>query len=108
MTEATAQSAFGLFKEELVSEELSVRVNTIRRLPLVAHLVNSSQTFKEALVVYLDGLIETSDDDEVIFGLAEGLLTLSNYHPPTRLLGLWEKLLASEETIVIVPRRRRS
>lgn len=100
MTEATAQSAFGLFREELLSEELSVRVNTIRRLPLVAHLVNSSQTFKEALVVYLDGLIETSDDDEVIFGLAEGLLTLSNYHPPTRLLGLWEKLLASEETIV--------
>lgn len=100
MTEAVAQTAFNLFKEELQSEELNVRVNTIRRLSLVVHLVNPSQVHKEALIAYLDQLIDSSDDDEVIFGLADGLLTLSNYFPPARLLGLFEKLLASEETIV--------
>lgn len=100
MTEATAQAAYALFKEELNSEEASVRVNTIRRLPLVVHLVSSSNTQKEALVQFLDQLIDYSDDDEVIFGLADGLITLSSYYPPSRLLPLYEKLLASEETIV--------
>lgn len=100
MTEATAQTALALFKEELNSEELSVRVNTIRRLPLVVHLVSASNAQKESLLMHLDQLIDSSDDDEVIFGLADGLITLSNYYPPNRLLPPYEKLLASEETIV--------
>lgn len=100
MADSTAQKAFELFKEELSSEELSVRVNTIRRLPLVIHLASTVTAVKDQLLQYLDKLIDDSDDDEVVFGLAEGLTVLSNYFPASRLLGLYEKMLASEETIV--------
>lgn len=100
MTEQGGLNALTLFKEEMASEELCVRVNTIRRLPLVIHLISSSVQQKETLLSFLDTLIDTSDDDEVLFGLAETLLSLSNYIQIAKLLGLYEKLLGSEETIV--------
>lgn len=89
-----------MFREELASEEIGVRVNTIRRLSLVVHLCASAGAPREQLLGVLDHLIDSSDDDEVIFGLADGLAVLSNYYPTTKMLPLYEKLLASEETIV--------
>ena len=89
-----------LFKEELASEELSVRVNTIHRLPLVINLLANSPPSKEQLFTLLDSLIDNSDDDEVLFGFAQVLTCLSGFYPPQKLLSLYEKLLASEETIV--------
>lgn len=100
MSDSSAMNAFNLFKEEMVSEELCVRVNTIRRLPLIIHLISNSGPLKDQLLAYLDTLIDNSDDDEVLFGLAEVLLSLSNYLPINKLLILYEKLLGSEETIV--------
>lgn len=95
-----AQNALNLFKEEIKSEEISVRVNTIHRLPLVIHLASGSMSVKENLFATLDSLIDTSDDDEVLFGLAQALISLSGYYSTARMLKLYDKLLASEETIV--------
>ena len=89
-----------LFKEEIGSEELGVRVNTIHRLPLILNLIASIPASKDQLFTILDSLIDSTDDDEVLFGLAQGLSFLSAFYPVQKLLVLYEKLLASEETIV--------
>lgn len=96
----TAQAALTLFKEELSSEETAVRVNTIHRLPLVIHLISNSSSAKEALLNTVDSLIDTIDDDEVLFGLAQAMTSFSGYYPIQRLFPLYDKLLASEETFV--------
>ena len=99
-TDSAPLTPLTLFKEELSSEELSVRVNTIHRLPLVINLIANSPPYKDQLFTILDALIDTSDDDEVLFGFAQVLTCLSRFYPPQKLLALYEKLLASEETIV--------
>ena len=89
-----------LFKDELANEEISVRVNAVRRLPIVAAaLGNNSQQITQLLAL-LDNLIQTSDDDEVLFGLAEAIHSLVEHVEAPLLLPLLEKLFAIEETVV--------
>lgn len=100
--ESLAVNPLAFFKEELGSEELKVRVNAIHRVPLVVQLVANNTALKEQLLVILDGVIESKedDDDEVLFGLARSLPALNGFYSPNKLLPLFEKLLLSEETIV--------
>jgi serine/threonine-protein phosphatase 2A regulatory subunit A len=89
-----------LFKDELANEEISVRVNAVRRLPTVVTALGSNSAAFGQLLAFLDNLIATSDDDEVLFGLAEAIHALVEYVEPQQLLPLLERLLAIEETIV--------
>ena len=99
MSDSISQNAFELFKTEIQSEEISVRVNTIHRVVLVAHLISNSQQLKELLLAQLNHLIEISDD-EVIFGLAGRLADLTDHFTLQKLLPIFEKLLTFEETFV--------
>lgn len=65
-----------LFKEELANEELKIRVNTIRRLPIILNNLPQSQENKDKLLSILNDILQTSEDDEVIFGLAESFSSL--------------------------------
>ena len=60
---------FDLFKEELDSDDLATRVNTIHRLPIVATLM-SLDAIKNTLLPFLDTLTK-KEDDEVVFAIAE-------------------------------------
>lgn len=62
-------NAFDLFKEELDSDDLAQRVNTIHRLPIVATLM-SPDAIKNTLLPFLDSLAK-KEDDEVVFAIAE-------------------------------------
>jgi serine/threonine-protein phosphatase 2A regulatory subunit A len=89
-----------LFKDELSNEEISVRVNAVRRLPIVITALGAKSPVITQLLSFLDNIIQVSDDDEVLFGLAEAMHSLVEYIEPQLLLPLLEKLLAVEETIV--------
>jgi serine/threonine-protein phosphatase 2A regulatory subunit A len=91
---------FQLFKEEVVSEEISVRVNAVRRLPTVVTALGKNIPALSQLLAFLDTLIATSDDDEVLFGLSESIYVFVDYVEPQQLLPLLERLVAVEETIV--------
>jgi serine/threonine-protein phosphatase 2A regulatory subunit A len=59
---------FEFFKEELDSDDLSVRVNTIHKIPIIATLM-STDAIKNTLLPYLDALVK-KEDDEVVFAIA--------------------------------------
>lgn len=61
-------NAFDLFREELDSDDLAQRVNTIHRLSIVATLM-TPDAIKNTLLPFLDGLTK-KEDDEVVFAIA--------------------------------------
>lgn len=59
------------WKEELESDQVSVRANAIHRTPIVAALIGEKAVEKE-IIPYFESLI-AKEDDEVIFGIAKQL-----------------------------------
>ena len=91
---------FSVFQEEFSNENLAVRINAIRRLPLVifAAGVNTS-TIKELLAI-IDEIFKNNDDDEVFMGLAESFKLLIGVIPLKTMIAYLESLLKIEETSV--------
>lgn len=52
---------FQFFKEQLDSDELAVRVNTIHKVSIIATLM-SMDAIKSTLLPFLDGMIKKEDD----------------------------------------------
>lgn len=48
---------FEFFKEELDSDDLSVRVNTVHKISIIATLM-SGDAIKNSLLPFLDGLVK--------------------------------------------------
>lgn len=94
-----SQAVLSLLKEELASEEAVVRVNAIRRLPLVAAALGGGKASKDSLLALIDKLARETDEDELLFGLAEGLLRLAAYFRVS-MLPILERLAVVEETVV--------
>lgn len=51
-----SNNAFEIFKEEIENDDVSVRINTIHKLPIVATLM-SVDAIKSSLIPYLDGML---------------------------------------------------
>ena len=98
--EGNAGSTLQFFKEEASSEEMAVRINAVRRLPLVAAALQATPPAKDQLLAFVETLIANCDDDEVLFGLAEALGPLTALYRAPQLLPALERLLAVEETLV--------
>ena len=98
--ESTVSNALQLFKDEVSSEEMSVRINAVRRLPVIAVSLQNNAAAKDQLIAFVETVITNSDDDEVLFGMAEGLAPLTSIYKAQQLLPVLEKLLSVEETIV--------
>lgn len=60
-----------LLKEEMQTEEIYLKVNAIHRLKIVV-LSLSSTDIEKTLIPYLENLCN-SEDDEVLFAIAEEL-----------------------------------
>lgn len=93
-------NAFTLLKEEMENDEISIRVNAIHRLKIVATLT-SPEDVKNLVLPYLEGLIK-KEDDEVLFAVAEEFGNLASFLPGNQSLVLpsLEILSAVEETVV--------
>ena len=90
---------FTLFKTELNAEQLSVKVNAIRRLPIVIHSMEGVKNLKSDILKFLADYVEKSDDDEVLYGLSISLGECAEFFRQD-MLPLLEKLLSAEETVV--------
>ena len=88
-----------LLIEEFESEEIQVRVNAIRRLPIIAAVLGESSQAKGQILGFLDNVINSNENDEVLFGMAESLLNLSRYFK-LKMIFVIEKLVCVEETVV--------
>ena len=63
------QNGMDLLKEEMTSDQLSVRINAIHRIPIIATLLTKDEITK-GLLPYLETLLE-KEDDEVLYALAK-------------------------------------
>ena len=50
-----SNNAFEILKEEMENDDLSVRINTMHKLPIVATLM-TNDVIKSSLIPYLDGI----------------------------------------------------
>mmetsp|Transcript_16340 Transcript_16340/g.11513 ORF Transcript_16340/g.11513 Transcript_16340/m.11513 type:complete len:111 (+) Transcript_16340:66-398(+) len=92
-------NAFDLLKEEMVTEEIHLKVNAIHRLKTVVLSIGIEDTNKK-LLPYLETLIK-EEDDEVLFAIAEELGSLWELNPiKTSFLPLLESLAKMDETVV--------
>lgn len=90
---------FSLFKAELSAEQQSVKVNAIRRLPIVINAAESVKTLKNDILKFLLDFVDKSDDDEVLYGLSVSLVDCAEFFRQD-MLPLLEKLLSADETVV--------
>lgn len=90
---------FNLFRDDLMSEETPVRVNAMRRLPLVAFALADKNQPRELLLNLIKQIANENEEDEILFGLAEGLIKLVPMFK-TQMLPVLEKLTTVEETVV--------
>lgn len=88
-----------LLNEEMESEQEVVRVNAIRRLPIIASVMGESNQAKSQILEYVDNIIAKEDNDEVLYGIAEALSNLAVYFK-IKMIYLLEKLVAIEESVV--------
>lgn len=88
-----------LLIEEFESEETRVRVNAIRRLPIIAAVLGESSQAKGQILGFLENILNSDEDDEVLFGMGESLLNLARYFK-LKMIYILEKLVCVEETIV--------
>ena len=92
-------NALSLLKQEMSCEEVHIKVNAIHRLKTVILSLGSDDTMNK-LVPYLKELI-TSEDDEVLFAIAEELGTVFDLlTDKTVFLQLLEELARKDETVV--------
>ena len=68
---------FEIFKEEMETDESSVRINAVHKLPIVATLM-TTDAIKNQLIPYLDSTpfltpsgLTKKEDDEIVFAIAE-------------------------------------
>ena len=97
--ETSKLDPFTLFKNELHAEQLSVKVNAIRRLPIIVNSPEAQKTLKSDILKFLTDYIDKSDDDEVLYGLAVSLAECAEFFKQD-MLPLLEKLLSADETVV--------
>ncbi|OMJ76495.1 hypothetical protein SteCoe_24117 [Stentor coeruleus] len=92
-------SALDLLKEEIGSDEIYVKVNSIHRLKTIATILGS-EAVKQQLMPYLATLIH--EDEEVLFALAQSLGDIYPFvqQTPSSLLSLLESLAGLDETVV--------
>jgi len=88
-----------LLMDEFESEETQVRVNAIRRLPIIAAVLGESSQAKGQILGFLDNVLNSDENDEVLYGMAESLLNLSRYFK-LKMIFIIEKLVCVEETVV--------
>ena len=88
-----------LLMDEFESEETRVRVNAIRRLPIIAAVLGESSQAKGQIIGLLDNILNSDENDEVLFGMAESLHSLSRYFK-LKMVFIIEKLVCVEETVV--------
>lgn len=88
-----------LLNEEMESEQEVVRVNAIRRLPIIASVMGESNQAKSQILEYVDTIIVNEDNDEVLYSIAEALSNLATYFK-IKMIYLLEKLVAIEESVV--------
>jgi len=93
-------NAIDLLKEEMMVDEIHLKVNAIHRLKTVAFAV-SREDFWNLLVPYLDKLINT-ECDEVLFSIASELCqwNIADAGGIDVIAPLLEKLAKSDETVV--------
>lgn len=91
---------FDLFKEEMTSDEVSIRVNAVHRLRTVV-TVMGPDAFRSQILPYVEGLIK-KEDDEVLHAIADQLGKISTLITGSQLalLPSLEQLAAMEETVV--------
>lgn len=94
------KSPMDLLKEEMQSNQMSVRINAIHRVSLVATVIGDAGV-KNELLPYLDKLVDT-EDDEILFSISNQLGSLfptytKHFEPMVKTL---EKLAVFEETVV--------
>jgi len=66
---------FELFKEELDTDDIAARVNTVHKVSIVATLM-PVEAIKTALLPFLDALCK-KEDDEVVFAITDEYATLA-------------------------------
>lgn len=88
-----------LLMDEFESEEVRVRVNAIRRLPIIASVLGESSQAKGQILGFLENVLNSNENDEVLFGMAESLLSLARYFK-LKMIFIIEKLVCVEETVV--------
>ena len=88
-----------LLSEELESEQDSVRVNAVRRLPVVATVMGDTSQAKTQILGFIDTMLQKEENDEVLYGVAESLTTLSSYFK-VKMIYILEKLVSIEESVV--------
>lgn len=93
-------NAIDLLKEEMIVDEIHLKVNAIHWLKTVAYAV-SREDFRNQLVPYLDKLINT-ECDEVLFSIASelGQRNIAEAGGIDVIAPLLEKLAKSDETVV--------
>jgi serine/threonine-protein phosphatase 2A regulatory subunit A len=95
----TDLNALLLLKEEFRNDEVHLKVNAVHRLKTVIMAIGGESTIK-TLIPYIDQIIDT-EDDEVLYAVAEELGKIFEYVPDKLvLLPLLEKLAMSDETVV--------
>lgn len=66
-----AENPMEVFKEDMENEEVSLRVNAMHRVRIVATLLGTER-IKTQLLFYFESLLK-KEDDEVLFAMAEEL-----------------------------------
>lgn len=92
-------SPLEFLSQEFESEQTTVKVNAIRRLPIIASVMGESSQTKGQILGFLENILNSNEDDEVLFGMAEALLSLTRYFK-LKMIFILEKLVCIEETVV--------
>ena len=93
------ENGLALLKQEMVNEEINIKVNAIHRLKTVIVSIGVEETIS-TLIPYITELIN-SEDDEVLFAIAEELGKVFQLIPDkTVFLPLLESLAKMDETVV--------
>merc|ERR1711990_1416149 len=93
------ENGLSLLKQEMACEEIHVKVNAIHRSKTVILSIGEQETVQQ-FIPYLNELIKT-EDDEVLFAIAEEIGECFNLHPDkTLFLETLETLARSDETVV--------
>lgn len=101
MNETDAVYPIAILVDELKHEDLTLRLNAVRRLSTIALALGADRTRAE-LIPFLDEAMD--DEDEVLAALASELADFTDYVGGVQhaavLLGPIEQLATQEETVV--------